>query len=101
MPCTSTTCRPVRGPRATATDVLGQLIRRTPSSSTAITGRFTWKSWYSSGSSSSTCWASQACWRWVSASVAAEPASFQPSNAASMTVSSPGRSAVTSLTPTA
>ena len=85
MPWTRTTCRAEPGAVATAAEVVGQVISRRPSSPRLVIGRLTWKSWYSSESSSSTCSAFQTSCRCTRAWVAAAPASFQPSNAASMT----------------
>ena len=85
MPCTSSTVRPLTGAVATHTLVEGHVMVRRPSSPMLTCGRLTWKSWYSSGSSSATSSAPHARRRWSSAPLAASPASFQPSNAASIT----------------
>src|SRR5665647_1310299 len=99
MPWTSATTSPEPGRVAAVTDVLGHAITRRPSSPTPTVGRLTWKSWYSSGSSSATCSAAHTSWRWISAWVAAPPASFQPSKAASMTGPRRGATKASVMTP--
>jgi len=85
IPCTRTTRRPLAGTVTAVTVVVGHVISRRPSSEVVTTGRLTWKSWYSSGSIAAISSAPQTSCRCRSAAVAAPPASFHPSNAASIT----------------
>src|SRR3954447_2559533 len=98
MPRTRTTSGAEPGGRAHSSRVVGQVMYRRPSSSTLVSGRLTWKSWYSSGSSSVIGVASQTWHRWPTAPLAASPASFQPSKAETRTGSRKGGTDDSSLT---